>query len=184
MTVIQRQCLLTYLGYDTGGVDGIWGNRSRKAAEAFQKDYDLAVNGEFGPEEEARIRRAVTEETDDWWADVRYFAPSEFACKCGGKFCDGFPAAMQKTAVRLADRARAHFAAPATVVSGLRCKEHNANEGGVENSQHLYGEAVDLRIRGVSSAELLAYIRKQPEVRYAYAINDTNVHFDIPKGKR
>ncbi|MGM9548963.1 MAG: peptidoglycan-binding protein [Faecousia sp.] len=25
MTVKQKQCLLAYLGYDTGGVDGIWG---------------------------------------------------------------------------------------------------------------------------------------------------------------
>ena len=24
MTAKQKQCLLTYLGYDTGGVDGIW----------------------------------------------------------------------------------------------------------------------------------------------------------------
>ena len=25
MTNKQKQCLLTYLGYDTGGVDGLWG---------------------------------------------------------------------------------------------------------------------------------------------------------------
>ena len=31
MTAIQKQCLLTYLGYDTGGVDGIWGDKSRQA---------------------------------------------------------------------------------------------------------------------------------------------------------
>ena len=70
------------------------------------------------------------------------------------------------------------------MVSGLRCKVHNANCGGVANSQHMYGEAVDLRIKGVSGDKLLAYMKQQPEVRYAYKINATNVHFDIPKGAR
>lgn len=31
MTAKQKQCLLTYLGYDTGGVDGIWGTKSMTA---------------------------------------------------------------------------------------------------------------------------------------------------------
>ena len=67
------------------------------------------------------------------------------------------------------------------MVSGLRCRQHNANSGGVENSQHMSGEAVDLRIDGVSADTLLAFVRSQPEVRYAYKINSTNVHFDIPR---
>lgn len=54
----------------------------------------------------------------------------------------------------------------------------------VHNSQHMYGEAMDIRINGVSGDELLAFFLRQPEVRYAYKINSTNVHFDIPKGAR
>jgi len=184
MTVIQIQCLLNYLGYDTGGVDGIWGRKSQNATKAFQKDHGLKVDGVFGEKEEEKILQVITEEEDDWWKEIQYFTREEFACKCGGKYCDGYPAAVQKPLVQIADRARGHFGAPATVVSGLRCRIHNANTGGVDNSQHMYGEAVDLRIRGVSSMELLGYLQQQPEVRYAYAINDTNVHFDIPKGNR
>lgn len=52
------------------------------------------------------------------------------------------------------------------------------------NSQHMYGEAMDIRIDGVSGDELLAFFLRQPEVRYAYKIDSTNVHFDIPKGAR
>ena len=70
------------------------------------------------------------------------------------------------------------------MVSGLRCKQHNANEGGVANSQHMYGEAIDLRITGVSADQLLAFVKQQPSTRYAYKINATNVHFDIQKGVR
>ena len=38
MTAIQKQCLLTYLGYDTGGVDGIWADKSRQADMAAALD--------------------------------------------------------------------------------------------------------------------------------------------------
>ena len=51
-------------------------------------------------------------------------------------------------------------------------------------TEHMYGEAMDIRIRGVSSEALYRFIISQPGVRYAYKINDTNVHFDIPKGSR
>ena len=86
--------------------------------------------------------------------------------------------------VYLADAAREYFGRPGRVVSGLRCPEWNRIQGGTANSQHMYGEAVDLRIDGVSAADLLAFVNRQPGVRYAYAINSTNVHIGIPYGKR
>lgn len=59
MTITQKQCLLTYLGYDTGGVDGIWGDKSRQATEAFQRDYDLDKDGVFGDATLARIKEVI-----------------------------------------------------------------------------------------------------------------------------
>ena len=122
--------------------------------------------------------------TGTFWDKIIYFKRNEMRCKCGGKYCNGFPAEPQQLLMELADRARKHFGRPAHVVSGLRCKQWNTIQGGVANSQHMYGEAMDIRIDGVSAAELLAWMKKQPEARYCYAINSTNVHFDIPKGKR
>ena len=175
MTIKQKQCLLCALGYYSGAIDGIWGPKCQAAADRFCKAYRV-------PDlDENVLKNAVLE--DDWWKSIHYFTREEFACKCG-KYCDGYPAQMQRTVVELSDGARAHFGKPAIVVSGLRCKSNNAAVGGVENSQHMYGEAVDLRIQGVKAKDLLEYILKQPGVRYAYAINDTNVHFDIAKGTR
>ena len=171
MTVKQKQCLLCFLGFYEGAIDGIWGPKSEAAMQAFLDIYGT----------EAALRKAVAEE--DWWSGIRYFTRGEFACKCG-KYCDGYPAQMQRRAVELAEGARIHFGKPGIVVSGLRCREWNRIQGGVENSQHMYGEAVDLKIQGISARELLSYIQKQPGVRYAYAINATNVHFDIAKGER
>ena len=49
------------------------------------------------------------------------------------------------------------------------------------NSQHMYGEAIDLRIDGVDSETLRQFVSTQPGHRYSYRINGTNVHFDIDR---
>lgn len=59
MTITQKQCLLTYLGYYTGGVDGIWGDKSRQATEAFQVDYGLEPDGVFGDATLSRIKEVI-----------------------------------------------------------------------------------------------------------------------------
>lgn len=193
MTVKQKQCLLYYLGYYAGNIDGDWGTLSKIATKAFQKEHGLTADGVFGDSTAKAAREAIASDktpvsnknaTGDFWDDIEYFTRDEFKCKCGGRYCNGYPAEMQEAVVRVADRARKHFGKTAYVISGLRDPQHNANEGGVTNSQHMYGEAIDLQIVGVTADQLLAFVQKQPEIRYAYAINATNVHFDIPKGQR
>lgn len=191
MTVLQKQYLLAFLGYYLGArIDGQWGSKSREATRKFQNDYGLEPDGTFGGKTEEMIRNVIGNgiqrkaQADDWWEEIRWFTPEEFHCKCAGRYCDGCPARMQREAVVVADRARDHFGRPGHIVSGLRCRAHNGDCGGVANSQHMYGEAVDLRIEGIAAGELLSYLQRQPEVRYAYSINRTNVHFDIPKGAR
>ena len=192
MTIKQIQCLLAYLGYYAGEIDGKWGPLSEMATVAFQSVYGLEDDGVPGKLTQKALKGAVAygmptrgEETvpeqKDFWDEIEYFNRNEFACKCGGKYCDGFPAEPKEAMVRLANDARKHFGKKGIVISGLRCKEWNRIQGGVENSQHMKGEACDLQIRDISADELLAYILKQPGVRYAYKINGTNVHFDIPK---
>ena len=45
MTIMQIQCLLTYLGYSPGSIDGIEGRNTQGAIRAFQADYGLTVDG-------------------------------------------------------------------------------------------------------------------------------------------
>ena len=154
MTLKQKQALLAYLGYYDGPLDGLWGEKSQWATEAFQRDYQLTVDGIFGAATEKRILEVVASWEQpvvkenltapaDVWSSIRYFKKSEFACKCG-KYCDGYPAEIDMDMVKIADQIREKIAKPITVNSGLRCKQHNANVGGVSNSQHLYGTAADL----------------------------------------
>ena len=198
MTVMQAQCLLLYLGYSTGLPDNVAGVKTSRAASAFQADYGLPVTGKLDDTtckmliaavagtavKVDKPKETILPEAAYWWKDIRYFKREEFKCKCGGKYCNGYPAEMQEAVVRIADAARAHFGRPAHVVSGLRCKEWNAHEKGVANSQHMYGEACDLRIDGVDSETLRQFVASQPGHRYSYRINSTNVHFDIPKVER
>ena len=196
MTIKQQQHLLGYLGYYNGQIDGQWGRMSAEACRAFQADYGLTPDGICGTMTQKMLIGAIAgtavkvekqeaaedqQKTGTFWDDIRYFTREEFKCKCGGKFCDGYPAEMQEAVVKIADSARAHFSRPAHVISGLRCRQWNAHEGGVANSQHMYGEAIDLRIDGVGSEELRQFVATQPGHRYSYCINSTNVHFDINK---
>lgn len=191
MTYEQIQHLLAFLGYyDSCSVDGLWGAASVAATERFQSDYGLLVDGIAGANTQKALRGAVAgtmtpvTTKDDFWAEIKHFSREEFKCKCGGKYCNGYPAEMQETVVRIADAAREHFGKPAHVVSGLRCEKWNAIQGGVQNSQHRFGEAIDLRVEDVTAGELQAFVSKQPGHRYSYCINATNVHFDMNKQKR
>ena len=163
MTDKQKQCLLVYLGYDTGGVDGIWGDKSWEATRAFQSDYGLTADGICGTMTQKMLIGAISgtaakveipaeaepgtvdkPKTGTFWDEIRYFTLDEFACKCGGKYCNGYPVDIDMNMVKIADEIREKIGKPITVNSGLRCKTHNANVGGVSNSQHLLGKAADL----------------------------------------
>ena len=196
MTLLQIQCLLQYLGYYTITVDGIWGPGSEQATRDFQKAEGLEVDGIPGKLTQAALLDAVakgrfkaadttqpdSEETGTealWWNDIRYFTREEFRCKCGGKYCNGFPAEPQEGMVRAIDQVREHFGKAFTPNSGVRCPTHNANVGGVSNSRHLYGKAVDFHVPGKTAAQVLAYLATLPGLGYCYAIDADNVHMDI-----
>lgn len=54
----------------------------------------------------------------------------------------------------LLDPIRERFATPIIVTSGYRCKELNEIVGGVDNSQHRKGQAVDFYFQGFDRKEL------------------------------
>lgn len=183
--------------------DSLAGSNTMEAVKAYQRAMELPVTGIVDAETYEEIRQwvgptpnatptvpdvtvdddNVSDKTGTFWDEIEYFTREEFKCKCGGRYCNGYPAEMKEAVVRIANNARKHFGRAGHIISGLRCQIHNANEGGVANSQHMYGEAIDMRIDNTSADQLLAFVQTQPH-RYAYKINGTNVHVDIPKGAR
>lgn len=163
MTIKQIQCLLTYLGYNPGTVDGINGPNTTAAVLAFQTQEALEKDGRPGPATQAALLAAVAQgriytpaaadtpssgqppdSTGTFWAEIKYFRREEFRCKCGGRYCNGFPVEPAEETVRIADAIRERAGVPLNVNSGLRCQKWNAIQGGVANSRHVTGRAVDL----------------------------------------
>lgn len=194
MTIKQSQNLLAYLGYYVGNIDGIWGAGSKTACKAFQKDFGLDADGIAGDATQKALKHSVcygiekkatteetteTETTGTFWDEIKYFTREEFKCKCGGKYCNGYPAEPQELLVRAAVKVREHFGVPVTISSGLRCPTHNANNKGVYNSRHLSGKAMDFSVRGFNATSVLPYVQSLSEIRYAYAIDSNWVHMDI-----
>ena len=192
MDTRQIQALLVYLGYDPGEVDGLPGKNTRRAVLAFQAQEGLEQDGSPGPLTQVALLEAVArgrcrqaqasgaQTVPEWWADIRYFkrTDSGIACPCGR--CGGFPVEPTERLMRLADRVREAAGAPMCPSSTVRCQAHNDElSGSVPNSRHLSGKAMDFCIRGCGADRALALVRQQPEVRYAYAIDNRYVHMDV-----
>ena len=73
-----------------------------------------------------------------------YFRPGEWRCKCGAVGCTAGMKPLSDRALKFIDILRAALGAPITITSGWRCPERNSSCGGVKNSLHLRGGAVDV----------------------------------------
>lgn len=94
-----------------------------------------------------------------------YFDDYEFSCKCERHAVDEqghnvLDHIIDKRLVDVLDRIRERLGVPITVNSGYRCPEHNAEVGGVSDSQHVLGTAADITYDGVD-VDTLAEIAEE-----------------------
>lgn len=75
---------------------------------------------------------------------MKHFNPSEFSCQCG---CGGGFGDMAPDFLAMLDKARGIADVPFRLSSAYRCESHNATVGGVEDSAHTKGRAVDIIAR-------------------------------------
>ena len=78
-----------------------------------------------------------------------HFSRSEFACKCG---C-GFDTVDVKL-IQVLEAIRSAVGKPLIIKSGCRCLSHNIRVGGAKKSQHLFGRAADIWLRGHDGEEM------------------------------
>jgi hypothetical protein len=84
-----------------------------------------------------------------------HFKVKEFACK------DGSDAVLvAPRLVMVLQSIRSHFGAAVTINSGYRTPQYNTKVGGVAHSQHCYGTAADITVRGQKPAAVAAYARQ------------------------
>lgn len=161
MNATQRQNLLQYLGYYEGKIDGVFGAKSGEAARQFQKDNGISSTGICDEKTDELLKTAVfngkfkpsASSSSSGSYTAKYFRREEFACRCG-RHCNGYPVEPDAELLEVLDEIRETVGLPVYVNSGIRCKLHNANEGGASNSRHLYGDAADIRCPGKTPRQL------------------------------
>ena len=79
---------------------------------------------------------------------MKWFKEKELCCKCCGQLPPSIRENIETLVHEVLDPAREHYGEPIIVNSGYRCPKHNAAVGGALNSQHLRGEAADIRVEG------------------------------------
>jgi hypothetical protein len=98
---------------------------------------------------------AYSKEKDGDKCLSEHFAVKEFACK------DGSDAVLvAPRLVMILQSVRSYFASPAKVLSAYRTPQYNAQVGGVAHSQHCYGAAADIAVKGHTPEEVADYARK------------------------
>lgn len=121
MTIKQIQCLLTYLGYSPGTIDGIEGRNTQGAVRAFQADYGLTVDGIPGAATQKMLIGAIAgtavkvdkpisstpQKAGAFWDGIKYFKREEFRCPCGK--CGGFPVEPKEALVKQLVSIREHL---------------------------------------------------------------------------
>jgi len=81
----------------------------------------------------------------------KFFSDGEMACKC----CSCLPdAGMDQRLYELLDDMREKAGVPLTINCAYRCPVHNAEVGGVPNSQHVDGTAADIDASDIGVEQL------------------------------
>lgn len=106
------------------------------------------------------------------------FKVSEFACK------DGSDAVLvAPRLVMVLQTIRDHFEAPVTISSGYRTPQYNTKVSGVVHSQHCYGTAADIVVKGQTPKAVAAYARQLMPDWGGVGIYKSFTHVDVREAR-
>lgn len=152
MSILQVQCLLAYLGYAPGTIDGLDGANTRKAVKAFQADFGITADGIAGEATQKALRHAVAygmpeREAEDTPATADKLSQVEAEKYLQADGCYHIPRGVD---VRLSKNLMAHE----VVCQGVGCcRESIISKRMVETYQGIrdeYGEAIEIATAGGS----------------------------------
>ena len=106
------------------------------------------------------------------------FKVNEFACSDGSD-----PVFISPDLVKVLQKIRDHFGAPVTINSGWRSPIKNKAVGGASQSQHLYGLAADITVKGVAPKDVYAYAETLLPNTGGIGLYPTFTHVDVRKTK-
>lgn len=170
LTVKTRQKYLKALGFYSGAIDGRVGPLTKAAYKALQDKYfirDEDKDGYYGPDTDTLLRNAYNVLTH-----TKNFRLEEFKCKCGGRYCTGYPKVIDTQLLVNLQALRNDFGS-INITSGLRCKQYNSKlAGSSSTSRHMSGKAADIKCStsGTESGRkaIMNVWRALPKYRYTY----------------
>lgn len=154
--VKQFQTAVKANGFDPGAIDGIYGAKSVAACKAFQQAKGLSVDGMCGPKTWA----ALDAQSGGTKPQSEHFKLSEWRCNDGQDVPEKYYGNLQRLMNKLEELRSYVGNKPIVIVSGYRSPEYNEMlrkkdpNGVAKNSQHLYATAADIRIPGMTPAQV------------------------------
>lgn len=106
------------------------------------------------------------------------FKVKEFACSDGSD-----PIFISSELVTVLQKIRSHFRKPVTINSAYRTPAKNKSVGGATYSQHMYGMAADIVVKGVTPKQVAAYAETLLPNKGGIGIYPTFTHIDVRKTK-
>ena len=166
---------LKLLGYTSASADGIYGTSTKNAVRSFQSSYGLTQDGLAGYRTLQKIASVKSSQstgtivTSGYSATpskvvtyslsrdgnknlTRNFKIKEFKCNDGSDIVK----IDLKLAALLQD-IRDYFGKPVIISSAYRTSSYNKKVGGSSGSLHLFGQAADISITGITPREIARY---------------------------
>ena len=102
------------------------------------------------------------------------FKVKEFACQDGSD-----PVFVDSELVTVLLKIRNHFGVAVTITSAYRTPSHNKQVGGTTFSQHCYGRAADIKVKGVAPKTVAKYAEEILKNRGGIGVYSTFTHIDV-----
>lgn len=102
------------------------------------------------------------------------FRVKEFACTDGSD-----PIFIDSELVNVLQKIRTHFGKSVTITSAYRTPSKNKAVGGTAYSQHLYGRAADIKVKGVAPKKVAQYAETLLKNKGGIGTYSTFVHIDV-----
>lgn len=102
------------------------------------------------------------------------FKVREFACSDGSD-----PIFVSSELIDLLQKTRDHFRRAVTITSAYRTPQRNKSVGGTVYSQHTYGMAADIKVKGVSPQVVARYLETLIPNKGGIGIYSTFTHVDV-----
>lgn len=107
-----------------------------------------------------------------------HFKVQEFSCRSGAD-----AVLIAPRLVMVLETIRAHFGVAVTINSGYRTPEYNAKVGGAAHSQHCYGMAADIVVKGQTPEAVAAFARTLMPDWGGVGVYKSFTHIDVREAR-